>query len=528
MSGCVVYRDGFVALGSLIDAFLVGGGTLGISGGGGEVTFVLALDQGTTGTTAMAVDSEGRVLGKANREFSQHFVRPGWVEHDLEDIWSSTLGAMADLWALGVDPGACACIGITNQRETTGVWDHRGRPAARAIVWQDRRTARRCEALRDSGEEERLRRLTGLVADPYFSATKLEWLLQEGGLLSRAESLCFGTMDTWLLYRLTAGRVHATDVSNASRTLLFDIHRMGWSSELCDLFQVPEGMLPEVRDNSGVLGHTRGVPGLADGIPISGMAGDQQAALFGQACFSAGEGKCTYGTGAFFLTHVGERPVSSEHGLLSTVAWRLDGKTAYALEGSSFIAGAAVHWFRDGLGLIDSSAEIETLARGVDHSDGVTFVPALSGLGAPHWDPSARGAFLGLTRGTRRAHMARAVLDGVAMRIAELSECMAKDAGQPLRRLRVDGGAAANDLLMQRQADVLGVVVDRPQVIETTALGAAYLSGLAVGLFSGMEELRSHHRVERSFEPRLDDSGRRDLLTAWQRAIAAVRSYGEG
>ncbi len=491
---------------------------------------LLAIDQGTTGSTAVLLDAQGRTLGRATREFPQHFPRPGWVEHDVEEIWQSVLGAIGE--ALGraeVDAGRIAAIGITNQRETTVLWDReRGEAVHRAIVWQDRRTADRCRRLEEAGHGPLVRERTGLVLDPYFSGTKLAWLLEHvEGARARAEAgeLAFGTIDSWLLWRLSGGAVHVTDASNASRTLLFDIHRGCWDETLCELLEVPLAVLPQVRGCSKRYAVTRGVPVLPDGVPISGMAGDQQAALFGQACFEPGEAKCTYGTGAFLLVQTGERAVASGHGLLTTVAWRIGERTCYALEGSAFVAGAAVQWLRDGLGLIERAADVESLAARVPDTGGVVFVPALAGLGAPHWDPDARGAVLGLTRGTTSAHLARAVLEGIAFQVVELAEAMAADAGGPLRRMRVDGGASANTLLMQMQSDLLGLPVERPQNVESTALGAAYLAGLAEGVFPDLAAIAAVHRIERRFEPEWSASRRMARRRQWAEAVRRAAGW---
>jgi glycerol kinase len=489
---------------------------------------LLAIDQGTTGSTVVVLSDDARILGKATREFAQHYPKPGEVEHDLVDIEASIAGALVDAYAAaGVAPGECAGIGITNQRETTVVWDRAtGAPIHRAIVWQDRRTADRCAALRAAGHEALFRSRTGLVLDPYFSGTKLAWILDAvPGARARAErgELAFGTIDSWLVWRLSGGAVHVTDATNASRTLLLDLHTGHWDTQLAALLDVPLAVLPEVRSSSEVYAHTRGFPGLPDGIPVAGIAGDQQAALFGQACFAPGEAKCTYGTGAFLLLNTGARAVPSTHGLLTTIAWRIGGQTTYALEGSAFIAGAAVQWLRDGLGIIRSASEVEALAAKVDSAGDVVFVPALAGLGAPHWDPHARGLITGITRDTTAAHLARATLEGIAFQIADLVEAMERDAGAPLGRLRVDGGAAANALLMQFQADVLGAPIDRPRSVETTALGAAYLAGLAVGVFADLDAVKRAHRVARAFAPEMEPAERKRRLAGWQDAVRRSR-----
>ena len=488
---------------------------------------LLAIDQGTTGSTALVLGEDGRVLGKANREFPQHYPQPGWVEHDPQEIWQSVLASVGEALAgAGVAAKDLAGIGITNQRETTLLWERKsGVPVHRAIVWQDRRTAPRCAELKAAGKEDLFRARTGLVLDPYFSGTKLEWILDRVDReRARAKELAFGTIDSFLVHRLSGGAAHVTDVTNASRTLLFDTPEGAWDPELCAALRVPMELLPEARSSSEVYAHTRGVPGLPDGIPIAGIAGDQQAALFGQCCFEVGDAKCTYGTGAFLLMSTGETPVPSKNGLLTTIAWRIGGRTLYALEGSAFIAGAAVQWLRDGLGLIGRSADVEALAEKVPSAGDVVFVPALTGLGAPHWDPNARGLLCGLTRDTTAAHVARATLEGIAFQISDLTHAMEADSGRALRRLRVDGGASQNRLLMQFQADLLGVTVDRPESVETTALGAAYLAGLAVGVFPDLSAVARAHRIERSFSPAMGAAERDAHLMRWKRAVARARS----
>lgn len=490
---------------------------------------LLAIDQGTTGSTVLLLSTDGAVLGRATRELPQHFPKPGWVEHEAGEIWQSVLDALGAAYAsAGASPADCLGIGITNQRETTLLWDRAtGMPIHRAIVWQDRRTAERCRALKDAGLEPLFRERTGLVLDPYFSGTKIEWLLDHvEGARTRAErgELAFGTIDTFLVWKLSGGAAHVTDTSNASRTLLFDLHARAFSHELADHLRVPTSVLPTVASSSEVYARTRGVPGLPDGIPVAGIAGDQQAALFGQTCFAPGDAKCTYGTGAFLLVNTGTRIVPSKNGLVTTVAWTLGGETHYALEGSSFIAGAAVQWLRDGLGLIARSADVEALAASVPSSDGVVFVPALAGLGAPYWDPDARGVVCGLTRGTTKAHLARATLEGVALSVADLGRAMEADMGARIARLRVDGGASENALLMQFQADVLDVPVDRPANVETTALGAAYLAGLAVGAFDGLDAVRRAHRVARTFVPSMSVAERAAHLARWSDGVARARS----
>ncbi len=490
---------------------------------------LLAIDQGTTGSTVLLLATDGRVLGKASREFPQHFPTPGWVEHEADEIWASVLDALRGAYAsTGESPSECAGIGITNQRETTLVWERAsGTPVHRAIVWQDRRTTERCRALREAGLEPLFRERTGLVLDPYFSGTKIEWILDHvEGARVRAErgELAFGTIDTFLVWKLSGGAAHVTDTSNASRTLIFDLHERAFSKTLADHLRVPMALLPKVASSSEVYATTRGVPGLPDGIPVAGIAGDQQAALFGQTCFTPGDAKCTYGTGAFLLLNTGARIVPSKNGLVTTVAWTIGGETHYALEGSSFIAGAAVQWLRDGLGLIARSADVEALAAEVSSSEGVVFVPALAGLGAPYWDPDARGVICGLTRGTTKAHLARAILEGVAFSVADLGRAMEADMGGRIARLRVDGGASENALLMQFQADVLDVAIDRPANVETTALGAAYLAGLAVGVFDGLDAIRRAHHVARTFTPSMAPAEREAHLARWTDGVARARS----
>jgi len=482
---------------------------------------ILAIDQGTTGSTALLLDRNVRVVASCNVEFPNHYPQPGHVEHDIAEIWASIEAAVRGaLDAAG--PVEIRAIGITNQRETSLFWDREtGAPIHRALVWQDRRTADRCQALKDAGHEALFKEKTGLVLDPYFSGTKAAWLLDHvDGARARAEAgeLLFGTIDAWLAWKLCGA--HATDPSNASRTLLFNIREMAWDEELCGILGVPMASLPRVCDNAEILGHTHGLGFLPDGIPVAGMAGDQQSALFGQACFAPGSAKCTYGTGAFVLMNTGTEPVRSDTGLLTTVGWRLGGETTYALEGSAFIAGAAVQWLRDGLGIISSAAEIESLAGSVADSGGVVFVPALAGLGAPHWRPDARGLFTGITGGTTRAHIARAVLDGIALQISDILSAMSTDAGTPLTELKVDGGAARNGLLMQFQADVLGVTCVRPTVLETTALGAAFLAGLGAGVWDSTEAIREAWAEDRRFKPDMDPSARAAHLDAWASAVS--------
>ena len=490
--------------------------------------FILALDQGTTSSRAIVFDRRGRAVATAQQEFAQHYPQPGWVEHDPRDLWASTrrtaLGAVAEANLTG---RAIAALGLTNQRETTLLWDRRtGRPLHRAIVWQDRRTAAACALLKRRGLEPLFRQRTGLLLDPYFSGTKLAWLLDHvPGARRRAErgDLAFGTVDTWLLWQLTGGRVHATDATNAARTLLLNLRTAGWDDELLKILRIPREVLPEVRASSGVLGEVSAVPAL-NGIPISGIAGDQHAALFGQACWSPGMAKNTYGTGCFLLMHTGQKPVVSKNNLLTTIAWQIDGRLEYALEGSVFIGGAVVQWLRDGLGLIAKSVDVEKLAAQVADNGGVYLVPAFAGLGAPHWDAAARGVITGLTRGSNAGHLARAALESIAYQSADLLRAMAADCGRQLRELRVDGGATVNDALMQFQADLLRVPVVRPRTTETTALGAAYLAGLAVGFWKNRDEIASLWSADRTFRARMPAATARRLLAGWHRAVARAKN----
>jgi glycerol kinase len=495
--------------------------------------FIVAIDQGTTGTTVLVFDENLALRGRGYRELPQHFPEPGWVEHDPEDIWKTVLGAIADAvhgdGNAGVEAAQIAAVGITNQRETTVVWERStGKPLHRAIVWQDRRTAPACAKMKELGWEPEFRARTGLVLDPYFSGTKLAWLLENvDGLRERAErgEVCFGTVDSYLVWRLTGGAAHVTDVSNASRTLLYDLNEGRWSPVLCEQLAIPAKLLPEVRPSAEIYGTTRGVAGLPDNVPIAGIAGDQQAALFGQACWATGEAKCTYGTGAFLLMNTGDRAVPSKSGLLTTVAWRIGGETHYALEGSTFVAGAMVQWLRDGLGLISTARDIEALASAVPDSGGVVVVPALTGLGAPHWRPDARGLMTGLSRGTNKHHIARAVLEGIALQICDLLGAMQTDSGLTVTALRVDGGAAANDLLMQLQADLLGVAIDRPAMVEATALGAAMLGGLGAGVYKSQEEMAAVWKKAasaanpRRFSPGMARAKVDAMLASWQKAV---------
>jgi glycerol kinase len=488
---------------------------------------VISIDQGTTGSTVLVLDEQLQVRGRGYKEFRQIYPKPGWVEHDPEDIWASVLDALGQALK-GIEPSTIAAIGITNQRETSVIWDRKtGKAAHNAIVWQDRRTADRCAELKASGKEDRVRALTGLTLDPYFSGTKVSWMLHNvSGMAAaaRAGDLAFGTVDSYLVWRLTGGAVHATDVTNASRTLLFDLQGLAWSDELLELLGVPRALLPSVVASSGLIGTTKGVPGLPDGLSIAGIAGDQQSALFGQACFAPGDAKCTYGTGAFILMNTGDKPVASKTGLLTTVAWKLSSGSGdelrYALEGSAFIAGAAVQWLRDGLGLIKSASEIEALARSVPDSGGVIVVPAFAGLGAPHWRPDARAAISGITRGTTKAHLARATLEGIALQNVDILRAMERDSGRSLTMLKVDGGAAANDLLMQFQSDVLGVDIARPELVESTALGAAFLAGLGTGVWKDQRAIQATWREQRRFTPTTDRASVTEHLARWDAAVA--------
>ncbi|WP_372720527.1 glycerol kinase GlpK [Novipirellula sp.] len=490
---------------------------------------VLAFDQGTTSSRAIAFDHSGTILGTAQREFTQHYPQSGWVEHDANEIWESQLAVGREvIQQCKLDPSEIAAIGITNQRETTLLWDRAtGEPIHNAIVWQDRRTAEFCDSLREAGHLEMIAQKTGLLIDAYFCATKLRWLLDNvDGARERAErgELAFGTIDSWLFWKLTGGRVHATDVSNASRTMLFDINTHTWDDELLELLKIPLSVLPEVLPSSHLYGETD--PELFGGaIPLGGAAGDQQSALFGQNCTQVGMAKNTYGTGCFMLMNIGEKPWASKCKLLTTVACTAGEHRQYALEGSIFIAGAIVQWLRDGLGIIESSSEIEPLAASVTDSDGVYLVPAFAGLGAPHWDAYARGTIVGLTRGTTRAHIARAALEGIAFQVADVLDAMQQDAGTKIAELRVDGGAAANDLLMQFQADIMQIPVVRPKVLETTALGAAYLAGLASGFWKDLDDIADVWQTERVFTPSMPPEEAKHRRNRWADALGRARSW---
>ena len=491
--------------------------------------YILALDQGTTSSRAILFNHDGGIVAVAQKEFRQIFPKPGWVEHDAQEIWATQAGVASEVLQTARAKAAdVAAIGITNQRETTVVWDRKtGKPVCNAIVWQDRRTASICDKLRAQKLDRVIQKKTGLVVDAYFSATKVQWMLQNvKGLKARAArgELAFGTIDTWLLWNLTGGKVHATDVSNASRTMLYDIRKGDWDDELLKIFGVPRSMLPEVKDSSGVFGETSLLGG---SIPVAGIAGDQQSALFGQVCTKPGMVKNTYGTGCFMLMNTGTKPIASKNKLLTTVAWRIGGRTEYALEGSVFIAGAAIQWLRDGLGIIKKSAEVEALAASVPDTGGVYLVPAFAGLGAPHWDAYARGTLVGMTRGTTAAHIARAALEGIALQVMDILKAMEADAGIKLKELRVDGGACVNNLLMQMQCDLLGVPVVRPKVNETTALGAACLAGLAVGFWKNVADIAKHWQMDHQFKPTMKAAARAKITQGWNRALGRAKGWEE-
>ena len=493
--------------------------------------FILAFDQGTTSSRAIVFDKKGTIVSVEQKEFTQIFPKPGWVEHDAIEIWSTQLGVAAEaITQAGLSLRDIAAIGITNQRETTVVWDKQtGTPIYNAIVWQDRRTATYCDLLKQQGYLQPIQRKTGLIIDAYFSATKLKWILDNvKGAREKASrgELCFGTIDTWLLWKLTDGTVHVTDVSNASRTMLYDINTLSWDDDLLHLMEIPKNILPQVRSSSEVYGHSQNILS-AHNIPIAGIAGDQQAALFGQMCIQPGMVKNTYGTGCFMLMNTGEQPVFSINNLLTTIAWQINGKTEYALEGSVFIAGAVVQWLRDGLHLINSSSETETLAQQVSSNDGVYIVPAFAGLGAPYWNQHARGTIVGITRGTTSAHFARAALESIAYQTMDVVNAMQSDANITVKELRVDGGATANNFLMQFQSDILNTKVIRPTITETTALGAAYLAGLAVGYWSNMEEIQKQWQVNKIFEPVITEKERKELASEWKRAVRTTQSWTE-
>ncbi len=495
-----------------------------------KARYVMAIDQGTTSSRAILFTQDGLVKGVAQREFEQIFPKPGWVEHDPNDILVSVLGVMTEvLTKHDVSASQIAAIGITNQRETTVVWDkHTGRPIHNAIVWQSRQTAPMCERMKAAGHEPLIKAKTGLVLDAYFSATKIRWILDRvEGAQTRADKgdLLFGTIDAWLVWNLSGRAVHVTDYSNASRTLLFNIHTLAWDADLLNMFNVPRTMLPEVKPSSHVYAHTAEKHFFGESVPIAGIAGDQQAALFGQACFEPGMAKNTYGTGCFVLMHTGEKAVSSDKGLLTTIAWGIDGKIEYALEGSIFVAGSAVQWLRDQLHVIQTAAETETLAQSLGSNEGVYVVPAFVGLGAPHWDSDARGAIFGITRGTTKAMIARAVLEAIAYQSLDVIDTMHAEAGVALKKLRVDGGAVENDFLMRFQSDILNTIVERPVVGETTALGAAYLAGLAVGFWQDRHDISDRWAVQKRFTPSMDEDTRMRLIDGWRTALKATRAF---
>ncbi|MEP6647680.1 MAG: glycerol kinase GlpK [Saprospiraceae bacterium] len=494
-------------------------------------TYILSLDQGTTSSRSILFDRKGDIVSVSQREFRQIYPQPGWVEHDADEIWTTQVGTIAEVVAkAGISMEQIAGIGITNQRETTVVWDRiTGKPVYNAIVWQDRRTAHYCDKLKESVYAKGIQAVTGLVIDAYFSATKIHWILENVlGARDKANKgeLAFGTIDSWLVWNLTEGAVHITDVSNASRTMLFDIHSQSWNEELLELFSIPRGMMPEVRSSSEIYGEASKLMH-GQKVPIAGIAGDQQAALFGQMCIEPGMVKNTYGTGCFMLMNTGEKAIISKNNLLTTIAWRVGNKTEYALEGSVFIGGAAVQWLRDGLKIIRSSNDVEELIAKVDDTEGVYVVPAFAGLGAPYWNHHARGSIFGLTRGTTDAHLAKAVLDSIAYQTYDVLKSMEADANIQIAELRVDGGATVNDRLMQFQSDIMKTKVVRPIVTETTALGAAYLAGLAIGYWENIESIQKHWQVEKTFSPTMDETERENLLTGWKRAVNATIAWGD-
>ncbi|HSU31444.1 MAG TPA: glycerol kinase GlpK [Bryobacteraceae bacterium] len=491
--------------------------------------YVLALDQGTTSSRAILFDQHGAIHSTAQREFEQRYPRAGWVEHDPEDIWSTQISVAVEALSRGnARPRDVVALGITDQRETTVIWDREtGEPVCNAIVWQDRRTAAICDKLRENGLEQVIQEKTGLLIDAYFSASKIMWILDNvGGARQRAEAgkLAFGTVDSWLIWNLTSGRVHAIDATNASRTMLFNILEGKWDQDLLKEMHIPESLLPDVHSSSEIYGNVSTTLGLGD-IPIAGVAGDQQAALFGQTCFVPGQAKCTYGTGAFLLQNIGPKPVISKHRLLTTVAWQLENKMEYALEGSIFIAGSVVQWLRDGLGIIRRSEDVERLALTVPDNGGIYLVPAFTGLGAPHWDAYARGTLIGITRGTTAGHIARAALEAIAYQAADLLQAMQDDSGIPIKELRVDGGAAVNDTLMQFQADLLRIPVMRPAITETTALGSAYLAGLAVGFWKSLDEVKQHWKLDKTFHPQQSDTDIDRLRSRWHDALERSKAW---
>ena len=492
--------------------------------------FILALDQGTTSSRAIIFDRNGLPVASAQKEFTQFYPKPGWVEHDPDEIWSTQAGiALEAITKAGLESANIAAIGITNQRETTVVWNRKtGKPVYNAIVWQDRRTADFCDKLKSEGLGSKILKKTGLIIDAYFSATKIGWILdnvKDARRLAEDGQLAFGTIDSWLVWNLTRGQLHITDVSNASRTMLFNIHTLKWDEELLRVFNIPSSMLPEVRSSSEIYGNTEGQ--FATSIPVAGIAGDQQAALFGQMCTEPGMVKNTYGTGCFMMMNIGNKPIESKSKLLTTVAWRIGSDTQYALEGSIFIAGAVVQWLRDGLGIIKNSGDVEKLAAKVKDSEGVYFVPAFAGLGAPHWNQHARGTLVGITRGSTSAHIARAALDSIAYQTLEVLLAMQNDSGIDIRELRVDGGATVNNQLMQFQSDLLQAKVVRPKISETTALGAAYLAGLAVNYWSNISEIRKQWKIDRTFSPQIEESETLSLIKGWNRAVNAAKAWAD-
>jgi glycerol kinase len=493
--------------------------------------YVLSIDQGTTGTTVLIFDLQGSIRGRSYSEFTQHYPKPGWVEHDPDEIWAVSMRVVSEaLTKADIQPNQIEAIGITNQRETTVLWDRAtGAPIGRAVVWQDRRTAEACDALNARGLEEMFRRKTGLVIDPYFSGTKVQWLLDNTeGLRRRAEKgeIAFGTIDSWLVWKLTGGRTHITDYSNASRTLLYNIHDLKWDEEILAILDVPASVLPDVKPSSYVYAHTDSSVFFGQQVPIAGIAGDQQAALFGQACYAKGLAKNTYGTGSFVLLNTGRQAVTSRQALLTTIAWGIaDEPVEYALEGAIFVAGAAVQWLRDGLGIIKAAGETEALARAVDSNDGVYFVPALTGFGAPHWDAYARGTIFGITRGTTRGHIVRATLESICYQTRDVVEAMQQESGISLEELRADGGAVVNNFLMQFQADILGAPVEVPEISETTALGAAYLAGLATGFWKSRNEIDAKWKLSRRYEPKMSGEERARLYTRWLKAVERTKGW---
>ncbi|SFF68682.1 glycerol kinase [Halobacillus alkaliphilus] len=492
--------------------------------------YILSIDQGTTSSRAILFNHKGEIVETGQKEFEQHFPKPGWVEHDADEIWTSVLACIADvLRRADIDPGQVAGIGITNQRETTVVWDRNtGKPIYKAIVWQSRQTQSICNELREQGLNDTFRDKTGLLLDPYFAGTKVKWILDHvDGAREKAENgeLMFGTIDTWLIYKLSGKNAHVTDYSNASRTLMYNIFDLKWDDELLDILGVPKSMLPEVKPSSEIYAHTVDYHFYGKEVPIAGVAGDQQAALFGQACFEKGMAKNTCGTGGFMLMNTGEEAVQSDNGLLTTLAWGIDGKVEYALEGSIFVSGSAIQWLRDGLQMIEDAPQSEEIAGKVNNTEGVYVVPAFVGLGTPYWDSDARGAVFGLTRGTSKAHFVRATLESLAYQTKDVVDAMIEDSGIQLKKLRVDGGAVKNNLLMQFQSDLLEVTVERPEVNETTALGSAYLAGLAIGFWETREDIANQWKIEREFEPTMNKEKREDLYKGWQKAVEATRVF---